>query len=251
MQETKATIQSIEPMSDKYRRLILATDWDAWTPGQFVMMRMPHGPAFIRRPFGIVDMRDGALEICFKMVGPGTKALAEAKVGDHIDVLGPLGKGFEVAKGKNHMLVAGGYGIAPILGLAHQLVETGEGATLFYGAKSKEHLLYRDELSRLSVDVVMTTEDGGVGRKGLVTEAIQDELQEMKGVALYACGPEPLMRAMAKLGKEKSVPVQVSMDRYMACGMGVCLGCMCTTKDGDNVRACREGPVFDARELKW
>ena len=251
MQEVRAKGISIEPMSEKYRRLVLATGWESWVPGQFVMVRVPDGSVLIRRPFGIVEVESGKLEICFKVTGPGTDALSQVASGDHIDVLGPLGHGFDVHAGSHHVLVAGGYGIAPLVGLAKKLSEESEPVSLFYGAKSEDHLLYRAELDALDGDVVFVTEDGSVGQKGLVTDAVKEKLAKAKKSAVYACGPEPLMQALAKLGRKKKVPVQVSMDQYMACGIGVCLGCICENKDGTHVRACREGPVFNAEELKW
>lgn len=238
-------------MSVKYRRLRLQTGWSTWDPGQFVMVRIPGSPVLIRRPFGIVGIDEGVLEICFKVIGPGTQGLAHVQQGDKVDVLGPLGHGFETICGVDHMLIAGGYGIAPLLGLARMLVKSGEKVTLFYGAKNEDHLLYGDELSKLSIEAVITTEDGSVGQSGLVTEAVEGALSKAKKPVIYACGPRPLMKAVAELGEKNNISVQVSLDEYMACGIGVCLGCMIEKRDGTHVRACREGPVFNASELKW
>ena len=248
MQDTLATIESIESVSKSYRRMKLRVDWDAFTPGQFVMVRVPDDVAFIRRPFGIVGLEGGILEICFKVIGGGTEALANAKPGDRISVLGPLGKGFEIAEAQKHVLVAGGYGIAPIVGLVRQLIAQGAACVVGYGAASAEHLLYFDELRAMDCDLRITTEDGSEGTKGLITDVLETELDD---AALYCCGPDGLMKAVAKLGDKNGIFTQVSMDRYMACGMGLCLGCVCESVDGRNLRACKEGPVFDASMIKW
>ncbi len=251
MKDLRAKVQFIESMTEKYRRLVLDTEFDQWTPGQFVMVGVPHHAVFTRRPFGIVGIERGALEICFKVVGPGTRALARTLPGDLIDVLGPLGKGFEAVPGSIHVLVAGGYGIAPILGLARMLAAKKERIAVFYGAKAQDHLLYRDELSRLPLTLTMSTEDGSMGEQGVVSDVVRKALSTYDRPVIYACGPEGLMRTMARMGEEQGVPVQVSLDRYMACGMGTCLGCIVEKNDGTQVRACREGPVFDAKTIKW
>lgn len=249
MQDTLAIIESIETVSKRYRRMKLHVDWDAFTPGQFVMVRVPGDGAFIRRPFGIVGLEGGACEICFKVIGSGTQSLADVKPGDRVNVLGPLGNGFEVADAKTHVLVAGGYGIAPIIGLARQLIGEGKKCSIGYGAASAEHLLYMDELRSLGCDLRITTEDGSEGKKGFITGALKDLLSD--SAALYCCGPDGLSKAVAKLGEKNDIRTQISLDRFMACGMGLCLGCVCETKDGKNVRSCKEGPVFDAKEMKW
>ncbi len=251
MRETRAEVLSVDVLSERYRRLFLATGWKSWTPGQFVMVRVPGNAVLLRRPFGIVGVETGVTELCFKIVGQGTKTLAHLKAGDHVDVLGPLGRGFEYVDGATPLLVAGGYGIAPIMGLARQCTAKGCHARIYYGAKEARHILYRDELESLPADVHFFTEDGSLGEKGVVTSAVARALESTSSQAIYACGPKGMLESLAELGQEYDVPTQVSMDEYMACGIGVCLGCMCERADGSQVRACREGPVFNARELKW
>lgn len=251
MRETKATVGSIDVLSERYRRLNLNVDWEGWVPGQFVMVRIPDGVVLVRRPFGIVRVENDVLELCFKLVGPGTNALAHLTKGDDVDVLGPLGHGFDEVEDAMHVLVAGGYGIAPILGLARKLVAEGAKPAVVYGAKTSEDLLYRKELTALGCDLHLVTEDGSYGKRGLVTDVLESGLASLEKPALYACGPRGLLNVVAKMGLARKVPTQVSMDEYMACGIGVCLGCMCEKNDGTRARACREGPVFDAKELKW
>jgi dihydroorotate dehydrogenase electron transfer subunit len=249
MKDTLATIESIETVSQRYRRMKLKVGWDSFVPGQFVMVRVPGDAAFIRRPFGIVDLEGSACEICFKVIGAGTQSLADAKAGDRVSVLGPLGNGFEIADAKTHVLVAGGYGIAPIIGLARRLIEDGKGCVIGYGAASAEHLLYMKELRSLGCDLKITTEDGSEGTKGFITDVLGEVLSD--SAALYCCGPDGLSKAVAGLGEKNDIRTQISLDRFMACGIGLCLGCVCETKDGKNVRSCKEGPVFEAKEMKW
>jgi len=248
MKDLLATIESVETMSELYRRMRLKVDWDSFVPGQFVMIRVPGDQAFIRRPFGIVGYDDGLCEICFKVIGAGTISLADAKVGDGLSVLGPLGNGFEIADASIHVLVAGGYGIGPIIGLAWHLIAQGKKCVIGYGAASAGHLLYINELRALNCGLRITTEDGSEGQKGLITDVLNDVTSES---AIYCCGPDGLSKAVADLGYRKNVRVQVSLEKYMACGMGLCLGCVCETVDGSNLRVCKEGPVFDASKLKW
>jgi len=226
----------------------LKVDWDEFKPGQFVMVRVPGEVAFIRRPFGIVGYDDGLCEICFKVIGAGTASLADAKVGDKVSVLGPLGNGFEIADASRHILVAGGYGIGPIIGLAWHLIEQNKECLIGYGAASAKHLLYMNELRALGCELRITTEDGSEGDKGLITDVLSDVDADC---AMYCCGPDGLSKAIAELGEKKGACVQVSLEKYMACGMGLCLGCVCESIDGTNLRVCKEGPVFDASKLKW
>ena len=248
MQDTLATIESVEAISERYRRMKLKVDWDSFAPGQFVMVRVPSDAAFIRRPFGVAGFENGACEICFKVIGAGTQSLANAKAGDRVSVLGPLGNGFEIADAKKHVLVAGGYGIGPIVGLARHMLAEGKECIIGYGAASSEHLLYMDVLKNLGCELRITTEDGSEGTKGLVTDVLKDVSSDS---AIYCCGPDGLSKAMAELGEKNGSRVQVSLEKYMACGLGLCLGCVCESVDGRNLRVCREGPVFDASKLKW
>jgi dihydroorotate dehydrogenase electron transfer subunit len=238
-----------EPMGLRAYRLRFEVDWDSFDPGQFVMVRVPGGEVFLRRPFGIADLSDGCAEICYKVVGRGTGALTEAAVGTELSVTGPCGKGFEKpAAESTAVLVAGGYGIGPLMGLCRDA--SGE-RVIYYGAKAADHFLYLDELKELGVRTVLATEDGSLGEKGLITKCLERDLGKLKSPALLACGPHGMLDAVAKLGIKKKIPTQVSTEEYMACGIGVCMGCVCKTSDDNYVRTCKDGPVFDAKVLKW
>ncbi len=252
MQENITTIASREPMGEDAFRLRFAVDWKSFDPGQFVMVEIPDHDVFLRRPFGIVRLEDGLAEICVKIVGKGTAALSRAPAGAPIRATGPCGKGFELPdKGKAAILVAGGYGIGPIMGLCERLLARGNGVSVYYGAQSASNLLYLEELNGAGAKVVLSTEDGSRGERGLITDFLKKGISGVKDPALFSCGPHGLLAAVAKLGMAAGAATQLSMDSYMACGMGVCMGCVCKDAKGNFVRVCREGPVFDARELKW
>jgi dihydroorotate dehydrogenase electron transfer subunit len=210
---------------------------------------VPGGDVFLRRPFGIVALEGGLAEICYKIVGKGTKALTRVRVGDAISVTGPCGRGFSLPeKGRTSVLVAGGYGVGPLMGLASGL---GGDVRFYYGAKAERDLLYIDELGALGAKVVVTTEDGSAGEKGLVTSALERDLDTLERAALFSCGPHGLLEAVARIGEARGIPTQVSTEEYMACGIGVCMGCVSKKADGGFARTCKDGPVFDAKDLKW
>jgi dihydroorotate dehydrogenase electron transfer subunit len=252
MKENATHIACNEPLAGDAYRLRFPVDWRSFMPGQFVMVAIPGGTVFLRRPFGIARVADGCAEVCYKVVGRGTAALARAPVGTPLDVTGPCGRGFGLpAAGQTAVLVAGGYGIGPMLGLCDALLHDGMRVELFYGAKRASELLYLPELKELGIALHLATEDGSVGAKGLVTALVERELASFTNPAIFACGPEGLVRAVARLGLVRELPAQVSMEAYMACGIGVCLGCACKDAAGNYVRTCREGPVFEAAELGW
>ncbi len=251
MKETEAQVAYKEIDGEKYFRLGLKTGWNEFVAGQFVMLEVPSGGTLLRRPFGIVKLAGGVLEICIKVVGKGTSAISLLQPGQTVSVLGPLGTGFSVQKEKDTaVLIAGGYGVAPLFALAASL--SGQKKIIFYyGAKRSADLLYLDGLKSLGVELRLATEDGSAGEKGLVTERIEKEMSGFEGAAFFACGPEGLLSAVSKLAARDNVPTQVSLERYMACGIGVCLGCVVKMKDGSYQRACREGPVFDSEVVLW
>ncbi len=213
-----------------------------WRPGQFVMLQVNSSmDPFLRRPFGILAAGGGVLEIFYRLKGDGTLAMSKATRGDVVEVLGPLGNGFSVAaSASEHILIAGGTGLPPIWSLAQSL----DACRLIVGARTAADMPLRERLEQMD-GVEMVTEDGSLGRKGLVTDLIGDQIGAAQ---IYACGPTPMLRAIsAKVGR---VPCQVSLEERMGCGFGVCSGCVVMTVDG-NKRVCKEGPVFDAAQIVW
>ncbi len=234
-------------------------------PGQFVMVKCSDGlDPLLRRPFSIFELirdedgRDVGVSILNKRVGVGTARLHDVRAGDRLSVLGPLGQPFvPVAPPAEAWMVAGGVGLAPFATLAEALVEYGTTTTLFYGGRSARDIYYDDLFTALGVRLVVTTEDGSRGERGRVTAPLARELSaraRTDDVAIYACGPTPMMRAVARLGAEAGRSVSVSLEPVMGCGMGGCYSCVVPVRQGSHshfVRSCIEGPVFDASALAW
>ncbi|MEO8482542.1 MAG: dihydroorotate dehydrogenase electron transfer subunit [Acidobacteriota bacterium] len=239
---------------------------DMAAPGQFVMVRCAQGlDPMLRRPFSIFEhVRDAegrivGLSILNKRVGAGTSRLYDVTAGERLSVLGPLGRPFvPVPPPEEAWMVAGGVGLAPFASLAEALAERGTSATLFYGGRSARDIYYEDFFTRLGIRLVVTTEDGSRGEKGRVTAPLERELTARgpgsTNLTIYACGPTPMMRAVAGVGAASGRRVFVSLEPVMGCGMGGCYSCVVPVQQGAGhhfVRSCIEGPVFDAHSLVW
>ena len=245
-------------------------------PGQFVMVK-PAGVTdpLLRRPFSVFEvLRNAAgdvtgVSILNKRAGRSTNKLYELEPGDVVSCLGPLGVPFTpVDRPKEGWMVAGGVGLAPFATLAESLAASHTPATLFYGARTAGELFYLDFFETLGVKLVLSTEDGGRGVKGRVTAPLEAALKAVgpAGAMVYACGPEPMLEAVAKLAARYNQPSQVSVERVMGCGLGGCYSCVVPVKHRDDlssvarsakeehanlVRSCISGPVFDGAELVW
>lgn len=219
---------------------------DAAQPGQFVMVRASDtNDRILRRPLGIHRVNDkGEIALLYEVVGAGTEWLAHRGKGDHIDVLGPLGCGFDIDS-QRLLLVAGGVGIAPLIFLAERAVADGLKVTLLFGAKTAKQV-YPKKLVPAGVDFVPVTQDGLIERKGMVTDLL-DELAASAD-RICACGPAAMYKAMSQMKVLKGKRVQVSMEARMGCGFGLCNGCSIKTKQGMK-RVCDHGPVFELDEL--
>jgi dihydroorotate dehydrogenase electron transfer subunit len=229
--------------------------------GQFVMIKAgTSAEPPLRRPFSIltVDPAAETFSLFLKTIGAGTRALAALAPGELAQCLGPLGRPF-TAPPPDHeaLLVAGGYGIAPFHLFCEELGRTGRRARVFYGGRTASDLQVREPFSRLGVPLVAATDDGSLGHHGRVTEAVERHLDAQPGpVTLYACGPDAMLHTVARLSARRGLPAQVSLDPWMGCGVGTCLGCVVWMQSAHEARpryrcACTEGPVFDAREVVW
>jgi dihydroorotate dehydrogenase electron transfer subunit len=239
-------------------------------PGQFVMVK-PAGVTdpLLRRPFSVFEvLRNNAgdvtgVSILNKKAGRSTRKLYDLEVGDVVSCLGPLGVPFTAVKAPvEAWMVAGGVGLAPFATLAETLSASRTPTTLFYGARTADELFYLEFFEKLAVKLVLTTEDGGhsLSRhcvKGRVTVPLEAALKAVgpAGAMVYACGPEPMLEAVARLAARYNQPSQVSVERVMGCGLGGCYSCVVPVKHGDEhanlVRSCISGPVFDGAELVW
>ena len=217
-------------------------------PGQFLAMYCNDQTKLLPRPISIcgIDAEAGTLRVVYRIAGEGTKQFSEMKAGDTLEVMGPLGNGFTMKKEKA-IIVGGGIGIPPMLELAKQL-DCEKTVVLGY----RDELFLKEEFEDVA-DVKIATEDGSMGTKGTVIDAIK--ACNVDGAVIYACGPMPMLKALAEYAEEHQMEAQISLEERMACGIGACLGCICKSKEKDhhtnvnNKRICKDGPVFDAKEV--
>ncbi len=211
-------------------------------PGQFVQLQLPG--FYLRRPISVCQWDATHLRLVYKVVGQGTEAMTGMKPGTTLDVLTGLGNGFDVeACGASPLLVGGGVGLPPLVGLAAALQQAGKKPQVAVGFGTAEEIFLKDDLERMGVPVHIATMDGSVGVQGLVTRA-------MEGIAfdsVCACGPEPMLKAVYNFA---DVPGQFSFEERMGCGFGACMGCSCKTKHGTK-RICKDGPVLRREEILW
>lgn len=255
----KATIRSHQSAGRGYYRLVLNAPEVAAAalPGQFVMLRVSENmDPLLARPFGISSIPSkSSIEIQYRVVGSGTALLTQRSVGQKLSLLGPLGNGFPMPdKTVTPVLVAGGSGFPPLHFLS---LRTGARAHFFFGARNKECLPPVSVLKNLkdhTAKVHVATEDGSSGQQGMSTDILNSFLTQMEQkthLVLYACGPHGMLAEVSRIAAEHSITCFVSTEERMACGLGACMGCSVPMKAGGYKRACKEGPVFDSREIEW
>jgi len=226
-------------------------------PGQFVEVKVSDSDIpLLRRPLGVHKTGKQTFDVLCEVVGEGTKILSRVNPGEYLDVIGPLGNGFNVRQ--SGVIVAGGMGVAPLIFLAEKLREISNPKSqipnlVLIGAKSKRQILCEKEFRKLECSVKIATDDGSAGFKGRVTDLLRHLLRaksyELRA-NIYACGPKPMLKEVSLLSQEFKVPAQISLEAHMACGFGACLGCVVDTIDGFK-RVCKDGPVFKADEIIW
>ena len=280
MVNEKCKVLAHDDWGSGYRYLRLAAPQivaDA-QPGQFVHVKVPGLEiSALRRPFSIFNAEDGVLELLYKTVGRGTAAMNAIAVGEEVEVMGPLGHGFPDRCEGVPLLVGGGFGVAPLYFLARKLLGEAESLplqdkdvlqssngggrdssapmiALFVGGRTKNDLLCLDRFEKLGVKIFTATNDGSAGVQGLVTDPLDDELIKLreagKDFEIFACGPDPMLKAVALRATGTGSKGWISMDRHMVCGVGACYACIQKTVRG-NSRCCIEGPVFEAKDLVW
>jgi len=225
----------------------------AAVPGQFVMVWIP-GVDEVPMSISAVDPADGAVEFAVTRVGDATTQLHKAKPGTLLGLRGPLGRGFTLPPVKSPrrlLIVGGGCGAAPLLFAAQRAQREGWEVDAVLGARTKAELLYRRQLHMLAATVLTATEDGSDGLLGTAIDGTRQRLDGMPAGSRYAvcfaCGPEPMLVSLVKLVEHYRVPLQLSLERYMKCGVGLCGHCVI---DGEGTRVCLEGPVFNASQLR-
>jgi dihydroorotate dehydrogenase electron transfer subunit len=256
-------------LSDDYNVIKLAAPDVASRvqPGQFVMVKPTTDvtPMLLRRPFSVFEvLRDAAgsvrgLSLLNKRIGVGSGLLYGLEPGAPVSCLGPLGRPFHAVRPPaKAWMVAGGVGLAPFATLAEALVALGTDATLFYGARRGAELFYTDWFAERRIRLALTTEDGSLGDRGFVTVPLAQALASLQhgdDIAIYACGPTPMMRAVAELAARHGRDVAVSLEQVMGCGLGGCYSCVVRVRDDGGpthyVRSCLAGPVFPASRIVW
>jgi dihydroorotate dehydrogenase electron transfer subunit len=217
-------------------------------PGQFINIRVSdRNDPLLRRPFSIFDHNNGVITVIIRSVGSGTALLARREPGE-IDILGPLGKGFTIARGARVLIAGGGVGNAPLYYLARKLRESRCDTTYIYGARSREYIylpdLYRESVNRF----IISTDDGSEGTRGLVTDIAAGLIETERFDMVYTCGPAAMMKSLVPI--VRNIPIETSVENYFGCGIGLCSGCTIETSAGRK-RACIDGPVFNGASINW
>ena len=266
--DVSAEVIANTPLSGDYNVLALSAPAiaSAAAPGQFVMVKAGRGhDPLLRRPFSVFEvLRDRrgkplGISLLNKRIGPSTGLIYNAKPGQTVDCLGPLGRPFTVVEPPaDAWMVAGGVGLAPFAALAEALRGREVRTTLFYGARRADELFYLDFFRNLGVALEITTEDGSTGERGRVVSPLERRLAARDpddDVMVYACGPEGMLAATARVARKYNRPCEVSVERIMGCGMGGCYSCVvpmrADTGGSHHVRSCLAGPVLAADQIVW
>lgn len=222
--------------------------------GQFVNIRVADAlEPLLRRPISIHGVKAPKVKIIYEILGKGTQILSARKPGEFLDIIGPLGKGFDYPRPAKstqarNILIAGGMGVAPLVFLAEKLKLS--KPLVLIGARTKKQILCLQEFKALGCGLKLATDDGSIGFKGRVTDLLSIVLEQAKPLGLFSCGPHPMLKTVAQIAHENKIPAQLSLEEHMACGMGACLGCVVMTKAGYKT-VCKDGPVFSSEELVW
>ena len=242
MKQSIFTIRENSRLNTRYSRLVLAGDTSAITcPGQFADVGIPG--FFLRRPFSVCDWNEEMLTLIYETVGRGTEALRDIPAGTALDVLTGLGNGFDLSRaGNDPLLIGGGSGVSPLLGLCRRLLNAGTRPRVILGFNTREEVIIAEDFLAMGVCPTITTADGSFGIRGFVTKAM-----DIPQSFFYTCGPEVMMKAVSE---KSSASGQLSFDVRMGCGFGACMGCTKATVNGPK-RVCKDGPVFDKEEILW
>ncbi len=242
MKQSLFTVKENRPLTDTVYQMTLLGDTGAITaPGQFINIKLDG--FFLRRPISVYDWDDTSVTIVYKVVGAGTKAMANYTAGDTLDILTGLGNGYDLSKaGERPLLVGGGVGVPPLYGAAKRLRAMGKEVYAVLGFNTQDEVFALDAFEKLGVHTAVTTTDGSMGTRGFVTAAMPKDCSYV-----YTCGPEPMLKAVYAA---TTVSGQYSFEERMGCGFGACMGCSCKTVTGYK-RICKDGPVLEKEEILW
>jgi len=262
--QASAVVSDNIAVGKDYRKILLdcPAKFAHAVSGQFVTLALPWmDTPILRRPFSIhrISVREKEnrchVAILFKVIGKFTRALAGTEKQAKVDILGPLGSGFSLPKKPGPVaIVGGGIGVAPLVFLAESLKRTGkihENTRIFIGGRTSDDILCVDDFTRLGYGVSISTEDGSMGEKGMITELLSAHIGAARPETIYACGPIPMLKAVFREASVLNISCQVSVETVMACGIGICLGCAIQAKNADKgfLHVCKDGPVFNAESL--
>lgn len=218
--------------------------------GQFIEVYPDNGINLLARPISICEIGEDFLRIVFQVAGKGTELFSALKEGDNVRVLGACGNGYPQCEGNSFILAGGGIGIPPLYQTAKELLEQGKNADVFLGYRSGSYMA--EEFEKLGARVHIATDDGSAGFCGNVVQLM--ESLGAKADVIYSCGPKVMLKYIAKYGESRGIKTYVSMEERMACGIGACVGCVIKIKKGNGFeykKVCKDGPVFDSREVVW
>ena len=227
-------------------------------PGQFVEIRVTNDTdPLLRRPFSIhrINKDKKTIEILYRVIGKGTQIISKLQIGSFIDVMGPLGNGFKIDKTKDiAVFVGGGAGTAPLFAAAEEAKTSGIKAVYaIIGATRRDALLCEADFKALGIETITTTDDGSYGRKGVASDILLSLLTSHLSSpisVIFACGPRPMLKAVSGIAAQLKIEAQLSLEEWMACGIGACKGCAVKTRSGYKM-VCKDGPVFDSKEIVW
>ncbi len=228
-------------------------------PGQFINVRCsPPGllDPVLRRPFSVFDVEKkfNVFSILYVVKGKGTKYLSTLEKGDNLDFVGPLGNGIDLSRtGKSFLLIGGGAGIAPLYFIAREAKSLGKEVFFAAGFKDRSFIRWERDLIELNINYTLFTEDGSWGEKGFITDYIQENMKVFKGYDVYCCGPRSMLKKLQSMYAKTDNNITALMEGMMACGVGVCNGCVIKIKKGKRgysyVKVCKDGPSFNLREV--
>ena len=266
MRQVKAKVIRNRKVARDFYEMAVESSYlaDNAKPGQFIEVRCSKAlEPLLRRPLGVHRISKNVIWILYEIVGKGTGLLSQKRKGEYIDIIGPLGKGFDAPSPseKRAIIVAGGIGVAPLLALAGELVRKKIKTEVLIGAKQRSHVLCEKEFKAMGCSVKTATEDGSKGYRGLITDLLKNLLKDKKEAraAVYACGPDGMLKAVSHITEAAHLNCQVSLETHMACGVGVCLGCPVKIKTQyampnmqyEYKMVCKDGPVFNAGDIAW
>lgn len=218
-------------------------------PGQFIGIKTTDGTdPLLRRPFSVFDSDGENISIVVRVIGKGTGLIRDMRAGE-IDVIGPSGNGFTLENKKNVLIIGGGVGNAPLFYLLRKLKERKNRVTYIYSARSSQYIFMKQRYLDLTDNFTVSTDDGSEGLKGFAVDAFAEIISDTGYDRIYCCGPDPMMEKVVRMA-DHGTPVEVSVENYFGCGVGLCMGCTVDTVTGYK-RACTEGPVFDGRAILW